>query len=106
MRPISLGCKPPVSPAAAAWTTPWVVDGDRVLNPAGLRMANEFVRHKMLDAVGDMAMAGAQLQARFTAHRPGHALNNRLVRALMADRSAWVWSDTPAMVWVDRQVTA
>ena len=73
-----------------------VVDGSRVLNPAGLRMADEFVRHKALDAVGDLAMAGAPLQARFVAHRPGHAINNKLLRALMADRSAWAWADAPS----------
>ncbi len=72
-----------------------VVDGERVLNPGGLRMADEFVRHKALDAVGDLAMAGAPVQARFIAHRPGHSLNNKLLRALMADRSAWTWSDAP-----------
>ncbi len=66
-----------------------VVDGGRVLNPGGLRMANEFVRHKTLDAVGDLALAGAALRARFVAHRPGHSLNNRLLRALFADSSAW-----------------
>ncbi len=66
-----------------------VVDGSRVLNPGGLRMANEFVRHKTLDAVGDLALAGAALRARFVAHRPGHSLNNRLLRALFADAGAW-----------------
>ena len=70
-----------------------VVDGERVLNPGGLRMADEFVRHKALDAMGDLAMAGAALQARFIAHRPGHSINNKLVRALLADRAAWTWSD-------------
>jgi UDP-3-O-[3-hydroxymyristoyl] N-acetylglucosamine deacetylase len=73
-----------------------VVEGDRVLNPGGLRMADEFVRHKMLDAVGDLAMAGAPLKARLVAHRPGHALNNKLLRALFADRAAWTWSDAPS----------
>ena len=73
-----------------------VVDGDRVLNPGGLRMREEFVRHKMLDAVGDLALAGAPMKARFIAHRPGHALNNRLLRALFADRSAWTWTDMPS----------
>ena len=73
-----------------------VVDGDRVLNPGGLRMREEFVRHKMLDAVGDLALMGAAMKARFVAHRPGHALNNRLLRALAADRSAWTWSDAPS----------
>ena len=66
-----------------------VVDADRVLNPAGLRMADEFAKHKLLDAVGDLALAGAPIRGRFTAHRSGHALNNRLLRALFADRTAW-----------------
>ena len=66
-----------------------VVDQDRVLNPAGLRMPREFARHKMLDAVGDLALAGAPLHGRFVAHRTGHALNNKLLRALFADSSAW-----------------
>ena len=66
-----------------------VVDGARVLNPAGLRMADEFVRHKMLDAVGDLFLAGAALRGRFVGHRSGHALNNRLLRALFADDANW-----------------
>jgi UDP-3-O-[3-hydroxymyristoyl] N-acetylglucosamine deacetylase len=66
-----------------------VVDGDRVLNPAGLRSPQEFVRHKALDLVGDLALAGAPLRASVVAHRPGHALNNRLLRALFADASAY-----------------
>jgi UDP-3-O-[3-hydroxymyristoyl] N-acetylglucosamine deacetylase len=66
-----------------------VVDGDKVLNPTGLRMPREFARHKMLDAVGDLALAGAALHGRFVAHRTGHSLNNKLLRALFADASAW-----------------
>lgn len=66
-----------------------VVDQARVLNPGGLRMEDEFARHKLLDAVGDLALAGAAIQGRFIAHRSGHALNNRLLRRLFADRSAW-----------------
>ncbi len=66
-----------------------VVDGAKVLNPGGLRRPDEFVRHKLLDAVGDLALAGAPLRALFTGHRSGHALNNRLLRTLFADRSAW-----------------
>ena len=66
-----------------------VVDGATVMNPGGLRMQNEFAVHKMLDVVGDLALAGAPLHARFTGNRPSHALNNKLLRALMADRSAW-----------------
>ncbi|MBW4091319.1 MAG: UDP-3-O-acyl-N-acetylglucosamine deacetylase [Proteobacteria bacterium] len=66
-----------------------VVDGDRVLNPGGLRMDREFARHKLLDAVGDLALAGSAIAGRFVAHRSGHALNNALLRALLADRTAW-----------------
>jgi UDP-3-O-[3-hydroxymyristoyl] N-acetylglucosamine deacetylase len=65
-----------------------VVDEARVLNPAGLRMPDEFARHKLLDAVGDLALAGAQLCGRFTAHCSGHALNNRLLRALFSEGAA------------------
>ena len=73
-----------------------VVDGGRVLNPAGLRMADEFVRHKMLDLVGDLALAGAALNGRVAAHRPGHGLNNRLLRALFADPANWCLAEAPA----------
>ena len=66
-----------------------VVDGARVLNPGGLRAPDEFVRHKLLDAVGDLALAGAPLRGRFVAHRSGHALNHRLLCALFADPCAW-----------------
>jgi UDP-3-O-[3-hydroxymyristoyl] N-acetylglucosamine deacetylase len=66
-----------------------VVDQARVLNPGGLRMDDEFARHKLLDAVGDLALAGAAIRGRFIAHRSGHALNNRLLRRLFADQSAW-----------------
>jgi UDP-3-O-[3-hydroxymyristoyl] N-acetylglucosamine deacetylase len=66
-----------------------VVDAARVLNPGGLRRPDEFVRHKLLDAVGDLALAGAPLRGRFAAHRSGHTLNNRLLRALFAVASAW-----------------
>jgi len=66
-----------------------VVDQARVLNPAGLRVPDEFVRHKLLDAVGDLALAGAPLRGRFIAHRSGHTLNNRLLQALFADQAAW-----------------
>ncbi len=65
-----------------------VVDHARVLNPLGLRAPDEFVRHKLLDAVGDLALAGGALRARYVAHRPGHALNNQLLRALFAAPAA------------------
>jgi UDP-3-O-[3-hydroxymyristoyl] N-acetylglucosamine deacetylase len=61
-----------------------VVDGDKVLTPGGLRHRDEAVRHKMLDALGDLALAGAPLLARYTAERAGHALTNALLRALFA----------------------
>ncbi|MBV9251783.1 MAG: UDP-3-O-[3-hydroxymyristoyl] N-acetylglucosamine deacetylase, partial [Acetobacteraceae bacterium] len=66
-----------------------VVDDARVLNPGGLRMADEFVRHKLLDAVGDLALAGAPISGRFVGHRSGHGLTNRLLRALFAEPAAW-----------------
>lgn len=62
-----------------------VVDGDRVLSPGGLRHADEAVRHKMLDALGDLALAGAPILGRYTGVRAGHAMTNRLLRALFAD---------------------
>lgn len=68
-----------------------VVDAGRVVNPEGLRFQDEFVRHKMLDAVGDLAMAGAPICGRFVADQPGHALNARLVRALLDTPEAWCW---------------
>ncbi len=73
-----------------------VVDGPLVLNPGGLRQPDEFVRHKLLDVVGDLALAGAALSGRFVGHRSGHALNNRLLRTLLADRSAWRWMGAEA----------
>jgi UDP-3-O-[3-hydroxymyristoyl] N-acetylglucosamine deacetylase len=63
------------------------IDGDRVVNAGLLRFADEFVRHKILDAIGDMALAGAPLIARFEGVRSGHAANNALLRALFADRA-------------------
>jgi len=66
-----------------------VVDGPMVLNPGGLRRPDEFVRHKLLDVVGDLALAGGPIRGRFTGYRSGHALNNRLLRALFADQANW-----------------
>ncbi len=62
-----------------------VLDDERVLNPGGLRFADEFVRHKVLDAIGDLALAGHPIVGHLVAHRSGHDLNQRLVRELLAD---------------------
>jgi len=61
------------------------LDGDRLLNPELLRFPDEFVRHKILDAVGDMALAGEPIIGRFEGRRSGHALNNQLLRALFSE---------------------
>lgn len=66
-----------------------VFEGDRVLSPGGLRHEDEPVRHKMLDAVGDLSLAGAPILGRYTGIRAGHALTNRLLRALFADPTAF-----------------
>lgn len=66
-----------------------VYDDTRVLNPEGLRYPDEFVRHKMLDAVGDLALAGLPLLGVYRSVRGGHKLNNAVLRALLSDRSAW-----------------
>lgn len=79
-----------------------VLDEHRVLNADGLRYGDEFVKHKMLDAIGDLYLLGHPLLANFTAHKSGHALNNRLARALMEQTDAWEFvtfghqADTPA----------
>ena len=65
-----------------------VLDEYRVLNAEGLRFADEFIRHKALDAIGDLYLIGKPLLAAFSAHKSGHALNNRLLRALLADAAA------------------
>src|SRR5438876_890276 len=66
-----------------------VVDDFRVLNADGLRMDDEFVMHKALDAVGDLYLLGRPLIGAFHGHKSGHELNNLLVRKLLADTSAW-----------------
>jgi UDP-3-O-[3-hydroxymyristoyl] N-acetylglucosamine deacetylase len=66
-----------------------VIEGDRVLNPEGLRRTDEFVRHKALDAIGDLYVLGAPILGRFEGELAGHAINNQLVRALLAKPEAW-----------------
>ena len=66
-----------------------VVTDNRVLNPEGARFPDEFVRHKVLDAIGDLALAGAPLLGAYRSVRGGHKLNYAVLSALMADASAW-----------------
>src|SRR5579885_3000834 len=72
-----------------------VVVEDRVLNAEGIRFADEFVRHKAVDAIGDLALSGAPLLGVYRSVRGGHKLNHAVLCALMADRSAWAYVDTP-----------
>jgi len=66
-----------------------VIDGDEILNPGGLRMEREFVKHKALDAIGDLYVLGAPLLGRYEGYKAGHAVNNLLVRALLANPQSW-----------------
>jgi UDP-3-O-[3-hydroxymyristoyl] N-acetylglucosamine deacetylase len=68
-----------------------VVTENRILNPEGMRFPDEFVRHKVLDAVGDLALAGGALLGTYRSVRGGHKLNHAVLCALMADASAWTW---------------
>lgn len=68
-----------------------VVDDEGVANPEGLRFADEFVRHKALDALGDLYLAGAPILGLYRATRPGHGMNAKALGALLADESAWCW---------------
>lgn len=83
-----------------------VIGADRVLNREGLRYGDEFVRHKMLDAMGDLYLAGASIEGRFLGTRSGHALNNQLLRALFATPDAWVLVDdmTAPVEWSDAEM--
>lgn len=67
------------------------IDGDRVVNAELMRFPDEFVRHKILDALGDLALAGGPVIGRFEGHRSGHALNNALLRAVFADKTNYEW---------------
>jgi len=66
-----------------------VLDDYRILNEDGLRYTNEFVIHKILDAIGDVYLLGHCLIGEYSAHKSGHDLNNKLLRAMLADESAW-----------------
>ena len=66
-----------------------VVDDYRILNEDGLRYEDEFVKHKVLDSIGDLYLLGHSLIGAFSGYKSGHALNNKLLRALLARKSAW-----------------
>ena len=87
-----------------------VVDDYRVLNEEGLRYEDEFVKHKILDAIGDLYLLGHSLIGAFRGHKSGHALNNRLLRALVANESAWeevtFEDEEPSPISYMRPVTA
>ena len=83
-----------------------VVSGDRVLNSGGLRYDDEFVRHKMLDAIGDLYLAGAPIIGHFRGVRSGHAHTRRLLAALFDDPAAWTYTTSAPAGWplaLDRQ---
>ena len=65
------------------------IDDFRILNEDGLRYEDEFVKHKILDAVGDLYLLGSSLIGAFTGHKSGHALNNKLLCKLLAKQDAW-----------------
>ncbi|HHW4680109.1 MAG TPA: UDP-3-O-acyl-N-acetylglucosamine deacetylase [Xylella taiwanensis] len=75
-----------------------LLDEFRVLNEDGLRYGNEFVRHKILDAIGDLYLIGGPILGAYEAFKSGHALNNKLVRAVLADQTAWEWISFPSSV--------
>jgi UDP-3-O-[3-hydroxymyristoyl] N-acetylglucosamine deacetylase len=69
-----------------------VIDDKGILNEDGLRYEDEFVKHKILDAIGDIYLLGANLIGAFHGHKSGHALNNQLVNQLLADSTAWEYA--------------
>ena len=69
-----------------------VIDNDVVLNPGGLQAQDEFVRHKLLDVIGDLFLAGGTVEGLYEAEQPGHALNNQLLRAVFAEASSFAWA--------------
>ena len=81
-----------------------VVDDGAVANPEGLRFADEFVRHKALDALGDLYLAGAPILGLYRAERPGHGLNAQALQALLSDAAAWRWTSLAEPVRLDGRV--
>lgn len=81
------------------------VEDDKILNPEGLRVEDEFIRHKILDAVGDLALVGHRLIGRYVSEQPGHSINNLLVREVLNRPDAWEF-DTLESESTDRAETA
>ena len=85
-----------------------VMDEFRIINAEGLRSSDEFVKHKILDAMGDLYVLGHPLLAHYVAHKSGHGLNNQLLRALLADPTAWEFvtfeqaEDCPVDFWLQK----
>jgi UDP-3-O-[3-hydroxymyristoyl] N-acetylglucosamine deacetylase len=75
-----------------------VIDRGAVINPEGVRRGDDFVRHKMLDAMGDLYLLGGPLAGRYEARYAGHGLNNALARALMAAPQAWRLTAAPGLM--------
>ncbi|MDA9556384.1 UDP-3-O-acyl-N-acetylglucosamine deacetylase [Vibrio sp.] len=75
-----------------SFDTAIVLDEFRVLNEEGLRFDNEFVAHKVLDAIGDLYMSGHAIVGEFKAYKSGHGLNNQLLKAVLQDQEAWEWA--------------
>jgi UDP-3-O-[3-hydroxymyristoyl] N-acetylglucosamine deacetylase len=80
----------------ASFENTLVITDDRILNPGGLRYPDEFVRHKVLYALGELTLAGAPLLGLYHTSKGGHRLNHAVLSALMADRTAWRLIDMPA----------
>ncbi len=73
-----------------------VISGDKILNEDGLRYTNEFVRHKMLDFIGDCYLAGAPILGHIDTYKPGHCINNKLLHSLLSDNTAWRYTTLAA----------
>lgn len=85
-----------------------LVDGDRIINEEGLRYQNEFVRHKILDIMGDLALVGVRVIGHLYAHKPGHKLNHMLIRQLLAIPDAWSYTtmdDISAIIGEQMEMT-
>jgi UDP-3-O-[3-hydroxymyristoyl] N-acetylglucosamine deacetylase len=88
-----------------------VMDEFRVLNADGLRYDDEFVKHKALDAIGDLYLLGHPVIGAYSAYKSGHALNNQLLRKLLEDKAAWQYvsfhsqADAPAFLRLQAQAT-